>query len=112
MVAAAQWLIRTGGLTRRIAVIGASEAGRQLAGQLADPDAGICLVGLYDERRTRLPESDGVSATVEPLSSLYKLLYRGRVDEIVIAIPHYAADRILDLSQRFLSRQCRSTYSR
>jgi hypothetical protein len=38
---------------------------------------------------------------VEQLTALYELLCRGRIDEVVIAIPPHASHRILELSRRF-----------
>jgi Undecaprenyl-phosphate glucose phosphotransferase len=101
MICAAERLIRTGRLTRKVAIVGAIAAGQQLAAQLADRERGAYLVGLFDERRSRLPKNNSSGTAVAQLSALYELLYEGRVDEVVIAMPPYAAGRILDLSQRF-----------
>ena len=94
-------LIQGGRLTKNVAIVGASEVGQQLAAKFADQGSGTRLVGLFDERRSRLAKDLNASTTVHELSRIYELLYEERVDEIVIAVPAYASDRILELSRRF-----------
>jgi polysaccharide biosynthesis protein PslA len=84
----------SGKLARRVAVIGAGELSREFIERLrAEPHA-YTLVGLYDDRRSRLPEvqdGDPVRGTVRDL------LRRSReeqVDLIVIALPLRAVVRI------------------
>jgi Undecaprenyl-phosphate glucose phosphotransferase len=93
-------LKEAGRLTKNVAIVAASELGHQLAAKLAREGAGVRLVGIYDERRSRFVKSPTGSPT-RPLPALYELLYRGCVDEIVIAIPPHASHRILELSRRF-----------
>jgi Undecaprenyl-phosphate glucose phosphotransferase len=97
----AQRLIQSGRLTKNVAIVGASEAGQELASKFADQASGTRLVGVFDERSSRLAKYRSAGTTVHELSALYELLYRERVDEIVIAIPAYASDRIWELSRRF-----------
>jgi Undecaprenyl-phosphate glucose phosphotransferase len=94
-------LIRSGRLTKNVAIVGAGEAGQQLAAKLVQESLGTRLVGLFDERRSRFAETHGGGPTVHQLSVLDELLCSGCVDEVVIAIPPPASDRILQLSRRF-----------
>jgi len=96
----AQKLIRSGLLRKNVAVVGATEIGHELAAMLAEGGLGTRLVGLFDERRSRIVNPSG-GATVHHLSVLDKLLPSERVDEVVIAIPPSSSGRILELMRRF-----------
>jgi Undecaprenyl-phosphate glucose phosphotransferase len=101
-VTAAKALIKSGRLTKNIAIVGASEAGQQLATKLVQEGSGTRLIGLFDQRHpSRVLEGGYGDAGVLPLSTLDELLSAGRVDEVVIAIPPSASDRVLQLSRRF-----------
>jgi len=98
---AAQRLRRSGRLTKNIAIVGASEIGHQLAAKFIHGSLGTRLVGVFDERRSRIVQSGTGSTTVYQLPTLYELLCKGCVDEVVIAIPPHASCRILELSRHF-----------
>jgi Undecaprenyl-phosphate glucose phosphotransferase len=102
-ISVAQALRQAGRLTKKVAIVGASDVGQQLAASFTQERPGTLLVGLFDERRSRFAKSGSRSGsiTVRQLPTLYELLCRGGVDEIVIAIPPYASNRILELSRRF-----------
>jgi len=81
---AAQRLIRDGRLTKNVAVVGANDIGHELATSLSKEGLGTRVVGLFDERRSRLDDGSGSAATVVAhLSALDKLLPSGCVDEVV-----------------------------
>jgi Undecaprenyl-phosphate glucose phosphotransferase len=94
-------LRQAGHLTKNLAIVGASETGQRLAATLAQEGRGTRLVGIFDERKTRLAQSSYGNPTVCQLPTIYELLCRGCVDEVVIAIPPTASQRILELSRRF-----------
>src|SRR5262249_31167135 len=98
---AVQRLRQSGRFTKKVAVVGASEVGQRLATAFIRECPGTGLVGIFDERRSRLVQGDDGRKAVHQLSALYELLSKGCVDEVVIAIPPYASDRILELSRRF-----------
>jgi Undecaprenyl-phosphate glucose phosphotransferase len=98
---AAQSLRKTGQLTKNVAIVGANETGQQLAVKLAQEGLGIRLVGIFDERQTRFAKGNYESTTVRQLPALYDLLCKGEIDDVVIAIPPRASQRILELSRRF-----------
>jgi Undecaprenyl-phosphate glucose phosphotransferase len=97
----AQRLMRSGRLTKNVAVVGASEVGYELTTKLVQASLGTRLVGLFDERRSRVVRTHGAGAHVQQLSALDELLCRGCVDEVVIAIPPSASGRIWELSRRY-----------
>jgi polysaccharide biosynthesis protein PslA len=93
---------QNGRLTKKIAIVGASGVGQQLA-KFIQGRSDTRLVGIFDEHRSRLVESESKGTTVHQLPTLYELLYRGQVDEVVIAIPPYASNQMWELSRRFHS---------
>jgi Undecaprenyl-phosphate glucose phosphotransferase len=88
-------------LTKNVAIVGTSELGQRLTANFIHEPRGIRVVGIFDERQSRIIKTNNSSTTVHPLSTLYELLCRGRVDEVMIAIPPHASNRILELSRRF-----------
>jgi polysaccharide biosynthesis protein PslA len=84
----------SGKLARRVAVIGAGEFSREFIERLrAEPHA-YTVVGLYDDRRSRIP---GVQEGVRVRGTVRDLLERSReeqIDLIVVALPLRAVDRI------------------
>jgi len=100
MARAAQRLMRSGRLTKAMAVVGANAIGQRFCENLVREGFGIRLVGLFDERRSRIVQNTG-GVSVHQLSALDELLCRGGVDEIVIAIPPSPSGRILELMRRF-----------
>jgi polysaccharide biosynthesis protein PslA len=86
--------IESGKLARRVAVIGAGEFSREFIERLrAEPHA-YTVVGLYDDRRSRIP---GVQEGVRVRGTVRDLLERSReeqIDLIVIALPLRAVERI------------------
>ena len=97
----ARRLRRSGVLIKNVAIVAASEVGQQLAAKFIQERLGTRLVGIFDERRSRFVRSANSAMKVHQFPALYELLCRGRVDEVVIAIPPYASTRILELSRRF-----------
>ena len=95
-------LIRNGKLAKNVAIVGASETGLRLSMRLTREASGTRLIGLFDQRDpSRIGSSGTRSVAVRPLATLDELLSNGRVDEVVIAIPPCASDRVLELSRRF-----------
>ena len=101
MAGAAQRLIRTGKLTKVMAVVGANAVGQRFAENLVREGLGTSLAGLFDERRSRIAQATDGGVKVHHLSALDELLCRGCVDEIVIAIPPSPSGRVLELMRRF-----------
>jgi Undecaprenyl-phosphate glucose phosphotransferase len=83
-----------GRLARRVAVIGAGDFSREFIERLLSEPNAYTVVGLYDDRLSRIPpEQDGVKVR----GSVADLLERSRqeqIDLIVIALPLNAMDRI------------------
>jgi Undecaprenyl-phosphate glucose phosphotransferase len=84
----------SGRLARRVAVIGAGEFSREFIERLRGEPHSYTVVGLYDDRRSRIP---GVQEGVRVRGTVRDLLERSReeqIDLIVIALPLRAVVRI------------------
>jgi Undecaprenyl-phosphate glucose phosphotransferase len=88
-----QWM-ESGKLARRVAVIGAGEFSREFIERLRSEPHAYTVVGLYDDRLSRVPEEqDGVRVR----GTVKDLLERSRqeqIDLIVVALPLQAVARI------------------
>jgi Undecaprenyl-phosphate glucose phosphotransferase len=93
----ARRLIQSGKLTKNLAIVGTDETGQQLAAGLAQEGPGTRLVGVFDQD----PSSVLDAPAVHEMAELDRLLAKGEIDEIVIAIPVSANERIADLMRRF-----------
>ncbi len=86
--------IQSGKLARRVAVIGAGEFSREFIERLRTEPHAYTVVGIYDDRRSRIP---GAQNGVRVRGTVRDLLERSReerIDVIVIALPLRAAARI------------------
>jgi Undecaprenyl-phosphate glucose phosphotransferase len=92
---AAQRLVRSGKLTRNVAIVGTNEVAGQLAVELPEHFPEAYLVGLFDEGPSRMLETPRVHA----IETLEELASAGRVDEIIITAS--AGDRMVELCRRF-----------
>ena len=84
----------TGRLARKVAVVGASDFSGEFIRRLQEEAHAYRVVGLYDDRHTRVPSSQ---AGVEVLGTVRDLLDRSKretIDVIVVALPLSAVDRI------------------
>ena len=88
-------------LARRVAIVGAGPAARRLVEECrAAWNREIHIVGVFDDRQTRIPtELEGVGV-LGSIGALIALARTTMIDEIIIALPCSAADRINQLAQR------------
>ncbi len=93
-----------GKLTRNLVIVGAGEYGERLIERLAQhPDPSLRVLGLFDDRRTRVPhEIQGVPLR-GTVNDLLLFARRHRVDEIVIALPWRAGPHLMELLSRLRS---------
>jgi Undecaprenyl-phosphate glucose phosphotransferase len=90
---------RAGVFTRSVAVFGAGLQGKQLVDHLRDEAAGKRVVGVFDDRQTRVEPVPDVPF-LGGLASLQSEVRRGNVDEVLIALPWSAERRIVELANR------------
>jgi len=89
-----------GRLSERIVVVGAGDYGQRLVHQLlADEDRSISIVGVFDRRRTRIPDSiEGIPVRGD-LDDLTRFVRANGVDQIIIALPWRAGGTLLEMIQ-------------
>ena len=84
-----------GRLSSRTAVVGGGELGTRLIGHLADAeDCDVEIVGLFDDRSDRVPPDIGGHRLVGGVGDLIQMIRTNRVDQVIIALPWQAEDRI------------------
>jgi Undecaprenyl-phosphate glucose phosphotransferase len=94
------WCQRRGRLATRIALIGAGAQAGPLVRAIRGGAPALRLVGIFDERRTRIPEAVAGCPVLGTLDDLAALTRRGAVDLVVVALPHHAAARRLACLER------------
>jgi len=87
-------------LRRQVAIVGSGSAAQRLVEECrASWPEEIHIVGIFDDRRTRVPDQvDGV-AVLGSTATLTTLVRAMLIDEIIIALPCSAADRINALAK-------------
>jgi len=93
-----------GWLTRRIAVVGAGPQGQRVVRHLSESrDPSVALVGVFDDRRSRVPNQIGDQAVRGSVEDLLDTIRCERVDEVIVALPWSAERRLLELLKKLRS---------
>ena len=90
---------KAGRLSTRVAVIGANAGSLKFIEDTAN-DPSICVVGVYDDRTTRLPANVSRSWLRGTVTDLVALAREQPLDAIVISLPLSATERIAEMRQR------------
>ena len=93
----ARW-VRIGSLARKIAIVGAGNEGQRLIAKLQqsqDPSFAVC--GVFDDRKSRLPSSISGLNILGTTDDLIRFARRNSVDEVIVALPLDAEDRLKTL---------------
>ncbi|HEY4163401.1 MAG TPA: undecaprenyl-phosphate glucose phosphotransferase [Dongiaceae bacterium] len=93
---------RTALTGHRVAIVGSGEPAQRLVEWLQANAADIVqVVGVFDDRRGREPDRVGLShlirGTTQDLVDYYR---QAPLDKIIIALPHHAEERLLNVLQR------------
>lgn len=92
---------REGRLARFIGIVGAGEVGERLISKLKlAGQSEIQIAGVFDDRLTRVPSVIADCPVLGTTVDLVALAQSSRIDEIIIALPLRAADRISELVHR------------
>jgi len=99
LVLSIQWALGKGKLSLRVAIIGADEAGLNLYQQFISVPETISMVGIFDDRMTRLSDKAAqlgvtISGRVEDLIAMAR---DGGVDTVVINLPWSGERRLREL---------------
>ncbi|MCB1969524.1 MAG: undecaprenyl-phosphate glucose phosphotransferase [Geminicoccaceae bacterium] len=86
----------TGRLHRNVVVIGAGEHGRRFVENLQKADPGVNLIGLFDDRKDRVPDYVAGYPVLGTLDDLLMFAREHRVDQVVVALPWSAEGRLFN----------------
>jgi FlaA1/EpsC-like NDP-sugar epimerase len=102
-------LERAGGLARHVVVVGAAEHGQRLVERLGAPPtaAASASSACSTTGRTRVPHYVGGFPVLGGIDELLDFARRHPVDQVIVALPWDAEDRVLACLRRL--RRCRST---
>jgi putative colanic acid biosynthesis UDP-glucose lipid carrier transferase len=93
--------VRRGVLTLNVAVVGAGELGQRLIKFVeTQTDAGVRLVGVFDDRQTRIPKRVGGQVVLGTVDDLVHRLRDQKVDEIIIALPWRAEAHLVQILEK------------
>ena len=87
---------KAGHLARNIVVIGAGEHGQRFVEHVRRTDPGVRLVGLFDDRRDRVPDYISGYPVLGSVDDVVPFVRDNQIDQVVIALPWNAEDRMLD----------------
>jgi Undecaprenyl-phosphate glucose phosphotransferase len=88
-------------LARNIAIVGAGKEGERLITKLRNgSDKSVAILGVFDDRRSRLPDSVCGLVVRGTTDDLLRLAREVRVDEVVIALPLDAELRLSSLCDK------------
>lgn len=92
---------KEGRLQRRVAIVGSGEQAQRFLCRLEDWEtSSIEIVGVFDDRIGRTPEQIEGHAYAGTTDDLISYAREYRVDEILVALPWTAEDRLLELIKK------------
>jgi len=97
-----------GVLNQRIALVGAGAQGERVVRYFAESgNPSLVLIGVFDDRRTRVPNQIADSPVRGTVDDLMEVIQSERVDEVIVALPWSAESRLLELLQKLRSAPIR-----
>jgi Undecaprenyl-phosphate glucose phosphotransferase len=86
---------------RAVAVVGAGPLGQRFVEAIqAERSLGLRIVGLFDDRRSRVPPTVAGVPVIGSTADLINHVRYGEIDLVVIAIPLSAEDRVLQFARQ------------
>lgn len=93
-LAVTRW-VESGRLVRNIVIVGAGDEGRRLIAKLRElRDKSIEILGVFDDRKSRLPGSILGLNVLGTTDDLVRVARRAPVEEVIVALPLGAEERI------------------
>jgi Undecaprenyl-phosphate glucose phosphotransferase len=87
-----------GHFTRHVAIVGAGDVGRRFVEYLPHVSgAAVRVVGVFDDRRTRIPAEVSDVPVLGTVDDLVRFARANMVDQVVITLPAHAEQRLLDM---------------
>lgn len=94
---------RRGWVERRIAILGASVQTDKLIELGATKDTGINkIIGLFDDRKERIGPEYGGMPVLGTTADLIEFARQDRLDEVIVALPWSAEDRLNQLTRQLV----------
>jgi Undecaprenyl-phosphate glucose phosphotransferase len=94
---------RVGRLTRNVVVVGAGDHGRRLVEHLRRTDQSVRLIGLFDDRRDRVPDYVAGYPVLGNVDDLLLFARSQPIDQVVVALPGAAEERLLGCIKKLRS---------
>lgn len=95
-----RWTKR-GYLTRNVVIVGAGEEGERLVTKLrAVRGDGLAILGIFDDRRTRIPPVVAGCPVLGSTDDLLQFARQVRIDEVIVALPLTADQRFKTLIEK------------
>lgn len=93
-----RWM-ELGYMRRNVAIVGAGPLSERLCAHLATlgPRAGLRVIGIFDDRRTRVVDKVGGFPVLGTVNDLFAFARSYRLDEIILALPWSAEARVAAL---------------
>lgn len=92
---------KAGRLTRNIAIVGTEKQAVRLVKLLNEhAEPWIRIVGIFDERASRIPAAVGGYPLLGNLDNLINFARNKRIDDVLIALPGVAEQRTLDILKK------------
>ncbi|MGE5538442.1 MAG: undecaprenyl-phosphate glucose phosphotransferase [Gemmatimonas sp.] len=89
-----------GYLARRVVIVGAGEIGERLLGRLATAENAVSVVGVFDDRKTRIAPTVCGHRVLGTTDDLLRFARDTEVDEIILALPLGAEHRLEELVEK------------
>jgi len=90
-----------GCFANRTVIVGAGDQGRRLASYLLNHgDADTRVIGFVDDRATRVPQQSEGVPLLGTVDYLIDLIRRGQVDQVIVALPWTADERLREVVGR------------
>jgi Undecaprenyl-phosphate glucose phosphotransferase len=86
---------RSGQLATRLVLVGAGPQAASFIQRVRQHDPGVIVVGVFDDRRSRVPAAVEGCPVLGTLEDLAEFVRAEHVDQIVITLPQHAASRRL-----------------
>lgn len=91
---------RSGRLVRHVVIVGAGELGQRLVRHLRRAGPGVRLIGLFDDRRDRVPDYVAGYPVLGTIDDLVAFAREHPVDLVIVALPYGAKLRIREWLQK------------
>jgi len=89
---------KSGWLTRNIAIFGTEKQAARLVEMLNEyAEPWIRIVGIFDDRASRIPDAIGKYPLLGNMDSLTNYVRNNRLDDVLVALPGMAEHRILEI---------------